>query len=336
MKNYFSSHSGKSPLNRRGFSLIELMVAMTLGLIVVGAVGYLYLGSSRSFQVQDNLSRIQENTRYSVEVLSKDIRMAGYMGCQNLASITPAIMANNPPLLNFANALRGYEGGSGWTNPSSITAVSGADVVKIIRADGAGISLTGNMGTLNANIQINGNPSWFVAGQALLISDCQNADLFRATNVSSGTGTITIAHSESQNSSNNLSTLYGTNADVFAIEDTTYFIGLNGAGNPSLYRIPVSGTAEELVENVQDMQIIYGVDSGSDNAADSYVAASAVTDWRKVVSVRISLLFRSQDNNVTSQPQTYIFNGTTVTPGATDRRLRQAVTSTIAVRNRLP
>lgn len=264
--------------------------------------------------------------------------MAGYMGCQNLASITPNAMANNPPLLNFANALRGYEGGSGWTKPSSltITVVTGADIVKIIRAEGAGISLTGNMDTLNANIQINGNPSGFVANQALLISDCQNADLFRATNVSTGTGTITIAHSDSQNSSNNLSTLYGTNADVFAIEDTTYFIGENGAGNPSLYRIPISGTAEELVENVQDMQMTYGVDSGSDNAADSYVDASAVTDWRKVVSVRVSLLFRSQDNNVTSQPQTYIFNGATVTPGATDRRLRQAVTSTIAVRNRLP
>ena len=82
----------------------------------------------------------------------------------------------------------------------------------------------------------------------------------------------------------------------------------------------------------------------TDNAVDTYVTADQVTatapastedeDWKRVLSIRISLLLVSKDGEVnTTKAQTYTFNGTTVTPS--DRRMRKVFTSTIAVRNRL-
>ncbi len=67
--------------NRRrqqGLSLIELMIAMLLGLIVIAGLFNMYLGSSRSSQFSDGLQRMQENGRYGVSTLQRGIRLAGY------------------------------------------------------------------------------------------------------------------------------------------------------------------------------------------------------------------------------------------------------------------
>ena len=86
------------------------------------------------------------------------------------------------------------------------------------------------------------------------------------------------------------------------------------------------------------MQILYGEDtpilSIYDGWANYYVPANNVVNWEKVVSVRVSLLVKSIDDNLAVQPLAYTYNGTTSTP--TDRRLRRIFTTTIALRNRLP
>lgn len=348
--NLFMTHPIRRLPSQRGFSLIELLVAMTIGLMVVATVGYIYLGARQSYVMQENMARIQENGRYALETLSRDIRMAGYMGCPNLANITPNVIANNPPTAAFdlSNTLVGYEAGSGWTNNTSITRVGNSDVILINRAAMQSVYLTGNMTATNANIQIGINPQNFQANDVLFITDCSHADIFRATSVSGGTGTITIAHSNSQNTSNFLSYTYGPDAMVMAFESALYFIGTNSAGNPALYRVPWGGSAlgaaEELVDNIDDMQITFGVDNNpspdGDGQIDVYMAANAVTDWSKVRSVRLRLLLRGQDNVVTDQAQTYLWDtdndGNLDTVTAADRRLRYVFSTTIGVRNRLP
>ena len=91
------------------------------------------------------------------------------------------------------------------------------------------------------------------------------------------------------------------------------------------------------------MQIVYGVDTNGDSTADRYLTATQVgllgpppLGWRQVVSARINLLLASQEPNVLPVPQTYTFNGATVTAAATDRRMFQVFTTTVGVRNRLP
>lgn len=335
---------------QRGLSLVELVIGMAIGLVVVSALGYIYLGARQSYVMQDNMARVQENGRYALELLSRDIRMAGYMGCPSLSYLTPNVIANTPPAASFGltNTLVGYEAGSGWTNSTSITRVGNSDVILINRASTQGINLTGNMAAVNANIQITGNPQGFVANDVLFITDCSHADIFRATSVSTGSGTITVAHSNSHNTSNNLSYTYGPDAMVMAYESSLYFIGTNAVGDPALYLVPwsgsASGNAQEMVENVEDMQITFGVDNtpspDGDGQIDTYVAAGAVTNWGQVRSVRIRLLLRGPDAGVTSQPQTYLWDtnndGNLDSVTATDRRLHYVFSTTIGIRNRLP
>lgn len=79
-----SLHTRPAPLSRgaqRGVSLIELMIAMTLGLAIVAAVGYVYVSGTTGYRVQDNQSRMQEDARFIIETVSRDVRMAGYFGC---------------------------------------------------------------------------------------------------------------------------------------------------------------------------------------------------------------------------------------------------------------
>ena len=103
--------------------------------------------------------------------------------------------------------------------------------------------------------------------------------------------------------------------------------------------------------DLENMQILYGVDadasgvdpsanpdgSGGDGIADRYVTWTDLTqtvangDAYKIVSIRLSLLARSIENNLMTEPAPYTFNGTTTTP--TDRYLRKVFTTTITLRN---
>lgn len=336
----------------RGFGLVELMVAITISLILLGAVGYVYLGSRQTFRTQDDFSRIQENVRYALDQIGVEVRMAGYAGCVNLASIDPKnpaamplnVVAKGAPTVHLSDALRGYQSAT-WTAPGTAPSnwLPNKGVFHVTRAAAAGVNLVGNMAATNANIQVNGNPAGFEAEQALLISDCASADLFRTTNVSSG-GTVTIAHAiancsnigDKCNTFNFLSKPYGSNAEVYGILSTTYFIGTNSANNPALYRREEHKQAEELVENVEDIVMRFGIDTNNDFIVDSYVAPGAVTNWRQVLTARLSLVFRSNSNNVATQSKSYVVEGQTVPVAATDRRLRQVATATYGLRNRLP
>ena len=320
-----------------GFGLIEIMIAMTLGLLLLGGIGYVYLGSSAAFRTTENLSRIQENARYALEVLSRDIRMAGYVGCGNIAAMTVKTIANPPvPAMSINNALIGYDNGSGWTNPSTVPRVAG-DVLSIMAAFGGGASLTGNLTPSNAQVQINGNPNGFVQGDVLVVTDCANADVFKVTNTPGTSGTVTLAHGSGSNSGNRTG-IYGKDAFVLRVDQYSYFIGNNAAGNRSLYRVGFSSTAEELVEHVHDMQLRYGLDTNNDGTADSYSATPG--NWTQVVSVTVNLLMRGPDNNIATAAPSVTYNNSTFNASAAataDRkRLYQVYSSTIGVRNRLP
>jgi type IV pilus assembly protein PilW len=124
-----------------------------------------------------------------------------------------------------------------------------------------------------------------------------------------------------------------------------YYVGASPDGPPALYQrrmqiTPASTKAEavseELAEAVDTMQILYGRDTDNDNAVDDYVTADGITDWNRVLSVRIGLLVRSPDTAAgETDTQVYNVNGTSFNP-VDDRRVREVFTTTVAIRNRLP
>jgi type IV pilus assembly protein PilW len=108
----------------------------------------------------------------------------------------------------------------------------------------------------------------------------------------------------------------------------------------SLFRWDDDNGAQELVAGVTNMHIEYGLDTTDEDGdgVDVYKIANAVEsdgDWDKVVAVRISLLVRGGEGQVTDERQTYTFPSG-VEKTADDKRLYQVFTKTIALRNRMP
>lgn len=92
--------------------------------------------------------------------------------------------------------------------------------------------------------------------------------------------------------------------------------------------------ASPLLEGVENMQIKYGADIDGNGTPDYYAdAGTAGLNMSQVVTVRVSLLLRTIDDNIASKPLQYTYNGATVTPN--DRRIRRVFSSTFALRNRI-
>ena len=128
------------------------------------------------------------------------------------------------------------------------------------------------------------------------------------------------------------------------VSATTYSIQTGAGGQPAFFvkndtivnGVVTSGTAQELVEGIENMQIFYGVDTNTPHdGANYYVSANQVTTsaWPNVISVRISLLAAS-DDNLSSQAVDYTYNSTTATT-PTDLKIRRVFNATIAIRNRM-
>lgn len=339
------------PGKMSGFGLAEILIAMVIGIFLMAGMTKVFMGSKKAYLTQEAMARVQESGRFAMEMLGRDIRMGGYQGCGNLARIVPNVIAKNVPgsgAFGNSDAIRGYEydganfsppyGDSSITTDDPVNVVTDTDVISISRADDCGAYLVGNMSTMNANVQINGDNSCnFSAGDLILITDCASSDLFRATNVSMG-GSITIAHAQSVNgnTANFLSKAYGEDARIYRFVMRDFFIRNNPFGEPALYRRDNGGTSQELVEGVSDMQNLYGEDTSADLYVDRYLEAHNGTpanltddpDWEKVGSVRLNL-------ELTSVRQVVSVDATAASKEKRGE-LIQNMTTTISIRNRLP
>lgn len=351
-----------------GFSLVELMVALALSLLLVVAIGYVFLGSKQSLRMMDASSRIQENARHVFETLSYDIRMAGFAGCDYA---TQANVLNNASdwdkdFFNFP--LVGYEEGVSVFPAGIAGTVLRGDVLTVLRADNLKEYIVASHVPAAAQIQLTGNHD-IKQGEILLVTDCAHAAVTQMTNVNVNNTISTVVHNTGTSVPGNCTKGLGAPVDcanpvgtsytfppgsrILRLSSIGYHLRQNASGEPALYRLRLSpsggnasSVAEELAEGVENMQLTYGVDTSAtaDGAVDTYVTADQVASvapganlgekWRRVLSVRVSLLMVSQSGeSITTNPQRYTFNGVTTTPA--DRRLRKALNYTIAVRNRL-
>lgn len=361
-----------------GVSLIEMMVSLTIGLFIIAGVGYAFLGSRQVFRSQDVLSRMQENARTAFQIMDEDIRMAGFRGCPpNTAAsgdINILTAAANWDKNLMSQPLRGYEKAAElWSAfPAGVTGVVGnvlrGDALTVLRADNSKefIVSSHNTGTFQFTLTANHD---ILQGTILVAAkeDCSRTAVFQKTNsctITSGTcGNATVQHGSGSSTSPELTVAlgspagttdtFGAGSRLYRLSAVTYYIRTNPDGEPSLYR-QVLGTnsgvpansAEELIEGVQDMQLLYGEDTAADiDKVDVYRTAGNVTDWSRVLGVKISLLMvsRQDEDGITTEAQRYTLDmngdgdvndtGETVTP--TDRLLRKVFTTTIAVKNRL-
>lgn len=332
-----------------GISLVELMVAITLSLILGAAVVQIFISSKNVNRVQEAVSYLQESGRFAIERISRDLRMAGYVGCARSDAIqySNRVIGNNGTDVNLAPSsgavVEGVRGENNVVAGNAHQAVAGTDVLTIRKASASGMRLASAMASATDSLSIEENSAGAVAGDILMVGDCIEADLFRVTSIGA-VAPITLGHDTTMNSSDRLRKAYDHSAEVMVFEPVTYFVAENN-GRRSLYvreRRAGLGLAAnqtpprvELVEGVENMQLEFGIDDGTGKVG-GYVGAGAVTDWTEVLSVKVDLLLRSVEANVVptagDQAQQIDFNGAAI---AADGHLRQQFSTVVAVRGRL-
>jgi len=334
-----------------GITLIEIMIALLIGAFLVGGVLQIFIGSKQTYRMQEGLSRLQENGRFALDFLAKDIRMAGFMGCNSQATFTNTLTTPAAFLYSFGKAITGFEStsASAWT-PTIDTEITssplgGSDVITIRRADNQSFTVTAHAAsTANLTLDATATTANLTTAGFLnsaganncataVVSDCSAAAVFQ---VSAIAGSV-LSHNAgsgcpADNSTNDLGKTY-VNGQVYPINTISFYVKTGSGGQPSLYRRFGSNVTQELVEGVEQMQILYGEDTDPtpDGAPNYYVSANNVVDMTKVVSIRISLLAATVDDNLAAQPLKYTYNGVTTTP--TDRKIRRVFNTTITVRN---
>jgi type IV pilus assembly protein PilW len=211
-------------------------------------------------------------------------------------------------------------------------------------------------------------------GQILVASNCGRAVLFQATGQQNVNGQPAILHASGtvDTPGNALGPANngdwpadwvpwdGTGQVVAPAVTTVFYVGQRAptpqepAPPPSLFRMTLNSTGgwttQELVEGVDNLQVLYGIDTdvAPDYAVNAFVTADKVTDWDRVIAVRLSLLLRSIDDNLrdTADSEDYLLNGvrdpgtasgqtplTTRVTAPGDHRLRQVLNLTVSLRN---
>jgi len=330
----------KSLQIQKGLTLIELMIAVVLGIFLTGSITGLFVTSKQSYRIQESSSRLQENSRFAMFFITKDIRMADYWGCLNTTESIDNNLNSAATFDLFTSAIGGEN-----NNASVDSVIDGTDVITIKGAFGSGIYVTQQPATTSASIKLE-DDSDLGLHDIVLVTDCLDGDIFQITNDPSTPGSNgfdSIVHNTGNvgnpipgNADKPLRKKYDTDAQVYKLNFATYSIQENPSGQPSLFRSINGANASELVEGIENMQILYGEDTDNDKAPNYYLPAdSVILNMDDVVSIKVSLLMRSVEENLTSQNIPYTIPGqASVTPN--DGALRRVFTSTIAIRNRLP
>jgi type IV pilus assembly protein PilW len=338
-------------VRQAGLSLIELMIAITLGLVLMTGVVQVFLSSKTVFSTQQAMSRIQETGRLAIDFMARDIRMAAYYGCYRpKPGVARAELQNGDMVVeklhgNFAEGVRGYD--SIEALPEGVDDL-GASIkplkdktanVLILRtanAEGLPVSgandLSGVYGYSPEPIDAKGCVAGMCKGSAAVVSDCFKARVFTIKETPAPIGAnIYLKHNEGWGGGVKPTENFAT-GEVLAMNTIVYFLAEGPTGTPSLWQKTNADTALELLEGVEHMRVTYAT---LDNENYRLASVLAAADWQNVHSIRIELVARSLDNNVVETKQPYTFAGAPVTPPEDDDRyLRQVFSSTIGIRSR--
>lgn len=342
-----------TPRHQQGMTLIELMIAMVISLALLGGLSEVYLGSKQSYNLVEESSRLQENGRFATDILTREIRGAGFFGCLRAP--------DDQTLLNHIDSTdEQYQFGEvliGFDDKQLDGTDSTSDSISFSSAFDRDINITGKQNQASANIKVNAD-SGLAVDDIILISDCTNGDVFQITSgnpdnngtVVHNTGTGTPGNAKLPGISgcpggnaHCLSKAYDMDAKLYKIGRIGFDIQPGANGNNGLFRTDANGTATEIIENVENMQILYGEDTDLDrfhvpnqyvNATDiGYVSNAIPGNIGNAVTVRIALLLKGERLLLpATTAQNHQLLDTVI--ATNDQLLYRTFTTTITIRNR--
>ncbi|MFC7286744.1 PilW family protein [Herminiimonas glaciei] len=301
-----------------GLTMIELMIALSLGLFVILSATGLLLSGKAAYLAQDQNAQVQETGPYAIEMLSRSIRQAGYENrdgdgtpIRRTADFSPDIMGMDARSLKRT--------GPALAEAASSATVHGSDVLAL---------------------------RFFGDGEVIV--NCA--------------GLIVPAPASQQ---------HADEARGWSI----FYVARDSGGEPELrckYRSQKGWSADAIARGVESFQVLYGVDVDGDGLADRFINANDLdalddampltgenalaraadknrrTYWKRIRSIRVSLLIRSEQTARTDVPREvhYLFGraygrsddkGTRIDeknlPPAVQKRIRKVFTQTILLRN---
>lgn len=300
-------------LAARGFSVVELMVAVTIGAILLGGAITLFVNNKHNYRTTSDLSQLQENARFALDLMVRDLRMVGYFGCHNdINRLTNNLGGVSGDLWDTSNPIEGYDNAQATWSPTNyaldaddpivdaVAVRNGTDAITVRYLAGGGQRVTAWGGN---SITVAADPGILALGVAG-VADCGWGDIFQVTALTGGNTVLSFGIS--------LSRAYGPNVNVnesptvAPFRAVRYYIGNRPNFGPALYQKVIQGATppavdtQLLIEGVENMQILYGVDNNADGVPDNYLVAgdanlSTAAQWANVVSVKIGLLLRTLD-----------------------------------------
>lgn len=332
----------------RGFSLIELMIALLIGLLVVSAAGSLFISNKRTYNATETLGRIQENGRVAFELMARDVREAGGTPCGKNIPIANVLKSTAAFDYSWGDGIRGYDETEAATavafGTGTAQRVSGTDAVEFKSAGSSGVTVSKHV-PASATIFTNTTNHGFVAGDILLICDYSQASIFQMSGPNAG-GTLQVVHNTGNGTPGNFCKAlsfpvdpacdskpkdgkqYADNAVIAKFSASIWYIGNNGRGGRSLFRKVLTGAPEEVTEGVQNMALEYLVPGDSNYSNAGGVLAS---EWKDVTAVRINLTLQAAEGALTANE----IRGT-ATDGSNAGAISRTLSHVVTLRNRVP
>lgn len=312
-----------------GFTLVELMVTLAIGMFLTLGLVQVFSTSNESYDALDQAAQQIENGRYAIQTLQTDLQHAGYYGEFAFATAAGSTLPDPCEIANVATMrtainfyVQGYDapGAAPVSCIDTANIVAGTDVVVVRRASTA----TTALGALV------GNEIYMQA----------TADSTNAANPVLDVGSNAAAFSLMRKDGATpaeirkfITRIYFISPCSVPASGTTCTAGADGGRPiPTLKRLevavnPSTGArelrVESIAEGIENLQIDYGIDTSGDGVPDSIATAPAtVPDWSNVTSVDVFVLARNVKRVVgTTDPKTYnLGRAGAVTPGGNFKR----------------
>ena len=301
----------RKPKSANGFSIVELMIVITLGLMITAVIGSIFISGNKNYNQDDRYARMQENGRFAMNLVAQDLSMAGFWGylTENTSSVAIlgadncGIVLNITSPVGLVNSPTATAANTAHSCISASTFVANTDVLTVKRVKGSPVT---SLSTSKAYLIVDGT----------------------AGNLSSGIST------------------YDSTKNYWLYQPHIYYIAnktiSSGTTVPTLYRkylVATSGSFdyEELIEGIENIQVQFGIDSDAtaDGVPNYFTSSPSSTELAKAYVARISILART----LTPDPDTSYQNTSTydlgegAIPQFNDRYQRVVFTSTVALRN---
>ncbi|MGH8690779.1 MAG: PilW family protein [Burkholderiales bacterium] len=310
---------------QRGISLIELMIAITIGLGLLAALTTVFVNSSRSQAELARASQQIENGRFATQTLQDDLWHAGFYG-RHVAYVTtapaalpdpcstnvdPAVASPTPLQDSLAFAVQGYNAPGAVptalsTCLSSDDFLPGTDILVVRRAETRPVAI----GALTAN-------TIYIQS----VAEAYNPLTLQAMKPVIAKGSPSTAFNQASPTTGELGEIRRFHVHIYFVAKCSVPAG--GAANcnagadggnptPTLKRLELGPAATfqvvPLVEGIENLQVEYGIDTvlgglpagapyAGDGMPDTYIADPTPAQFSQVVAVRLYLLARATERS---------------------------------------